>query len=343
MAFTTELPLSNLVDLCRVLRHTLGAGLSIVEVFRQQARSGLPSVRPVAERICKDLERGASLEEALKHQEGLFPPLFLAMTTVAEQSGNLPEVLGELEGYYQLQQRLRRQFLTGCIKPAVQYILAVCIIACLIWLLGLIADNRGGRPVDPLGVGLVGMNGALIFLFVAAGVPAALGSLYAWARDSGKQRVDVHRFLLGVPALGPCLLALALTRFCLALRLTTEAGMLIADALGLSLKATGNAAFVQRVPQVQDSLRSGNNLTVSLAQVGLFPVEFVQVLAVAEASGQIAEVMSQRSAHYRNEAEHQLTVLTKLAAFAVWLIVAVLIAVAVIRIFVETYLAANAL
>ena len=58
MAFTAALPLSSLIDLCRVLRHTLGAGLSIVDVFRQQARSGPAAVRPVAERICKDLERG---------------------------------------------------------------------------------------------------------------------------------------------------------------------------------------------------------------------------------------------------------------------------------------------
>src|SRR5262249_25503934 len=100
MLSTSTLPLSNLVDLCRVLRHTLGAGVPIVEVFRQQSRNGPPKVRPVAERICKHLERGDSLEAALKHQEEDFPPLFLALTAVAEQSGNLPEVFGELEGYY---------------------------------------------------------------------------------------------------------------------------------------------------------------------------------------------------------------------------------------------------
>src|SRR5208337_4193611 len=174
----------------------------------------------------------------------------------------------------------------------------------------------------------------------ATALPAALAGIYVWAMRAGKRSVSIHQFLLRVPVLGPCMLALALTRFCLALRVTMEAGMPITDALGLSLKATGNAAFSRWVPQVQSSLRAGNDLTLSLSQVGLFPEEFLQVLATAEQSGRIAEVMGQRSAHYREEAEHRLTAVTKLAAFAVWLIVAALIAVAVIRIFMETYLAA---
>src|SRR5262245_5418401 len=135
-----KLSLTGLIDLCRVLRHSLGAGLPLVKVFSQQARSGLPVVRPVAERIHQDLERGESLEAALQRQADAFPPLFLALASVGEQAGQLPEIFGELERYFLLRQRLRRQLRTQCIRPVMQYVIAVVIIALLIWTLGFIAE-----------------------------------------------------------------------------------------------------------------------------------------------------------------------------------------------------------
>jgi len=42
---SATLPLSTLVELCRSLRHYLGAGLSLVDVFRQQAKRGPAGAR----------------------------------------------------------------------------------------------------------------------------------------------------------------------------------------------------------------------------------------------------------------------------------------------------------
>src|SRR5256885_5711599 len=89
---TSALPLSALIELSRSLRHYLAAGLSLVDVFRQQAKRGPAAVRPVAESIAKDLEQGHDLERALKKHKTAFPPLFLSLASVGEQSGNMPEI-----------------------------------------------------------------------------------------------------------------------------------------------------------------------------------------------------------------------------------------------------------
>ena len=47
MLFSSRLSLSNLIELCRSLRHYLGAGLPIVDAFRQQANKGALAIRPV--------------------------------------------------------------------------------------------------------------------------------------------------------------------------------------------------------------------------------------------------------------------------------------------------------
>ena len=60
MAYST-LPLSALVELCRVLRHNLGAGVSVREVFRQQAKRGPTAIRGLADEIARELDRGRDL------------------------------------------------------------------------------------------------------------------------------------------------------------------------------------------------------------------------------------------------------------------------------------------
>ena len=77
MLFSARLPLSSLIELCRVLRHYMGSGLSLVDVFRQQAERGSGAVRALARRVCTTLESGADLQEALKQERDAFPPLLL--------------------------------------------------------------------------------------------------------------------------------------------------------------------------------------------------------------------------------------------------------------------------
>jgi type IV pilus assembly protein PilC len=332
-----RLPLSTLIELCRVLRHSLGAGLSLVKVFGQQAKSGPPAVRPVAEKIHIDLERGDSLESALRRQESAFPPLFLALAAVGEQAGHLPEIFGELERYFLLRQRLRRQFRSNCIRPAFQYVVAIIVISMLIWVLGVIAEGRNVAPIDPLGVGLVGGRGALVFACLGFGIPAACIGLYVLAGRLGRQ-ASLEGWLLRVPVLGPCLQAFALTRLCMALRLTQEAGMLPAPALDLSLRATDNAAFSTAIPQAQHTVRSGKEIARALAETGLLSEEFVHVLTVAEETGQLPEVMRRQTVHYQEEAERRLKALTRAAAFLIWLLTAAFIVWAIFRIFTNVYL-----
>src|SRR5436309_9197827 len=164
MLFSSRLSLSNLVELSRALRHYLGAGLTLRDVFRQQADKGPLRVRPIAGRIRDALEQGDSLEAALERERSAFPPLFLSMAGVGEESGNLPEIFHELENYYLLQQKLRRQFISQIAWPVIQLVMAIFVVAGLILILGIIAEIRGAdKPFDPLGLG-TGEGAAIRFL-----------------------------------------------------------------------------------------------------------------------------------------------------------------------------------
>jgi type IV pilus assembly protein PilC len=333
MLFSSRLSLSNLIELCRSLRHYLGAGLPIVDAFRQQANKGALAIRPVAGRIADALEKGDSLEDALQREERFFPPMFLALARVGEQTGMMAEIFAELEKFFLRQRTLWRQFVAQITWPVIQFVLAIFVMAGLILIMGLIAESRGGQPLDPLGLGLAGPTGAMIFLGVVFTILGTVVAIYLLMKRSLSGSVALDEFLLRLPALGPCLRALALTRFCMALRLTTETGMSILKAMRLSLQATGNKAFAARSGQVEGKLRRGGELTTALATSGLFPEDFQHMMNVAEESGTLSEVLAHQTEHYHEESARRMAALTSTAGYALWLFVAIIIIVAIFRIY----------
>jgi type IV pilus assembly protein PilC len=332
MLFSRRLPLPALIQLCRSLKHNLGAGIMLRDVFRQQALRGTASVRPVADRIAQALTEGDNLATALRREKALFPPLFLSLTEVGEDTGNLPEVCGELEKYYQLQRKFWQQFISQSILPVLQFVAATFVIALLLVILGWIAEVNRTDPIDPLGLGLTGARGAVVFLVTIYGTIAALVVGYAILGRSLEQKAMVDRVLLRIPVVGPFLWDLCLNRFCVGLRLTMDSSMPMADALDLSLRATGNAAFISKSRVIRSSIMSGDDLTTALTRSRLLPVDFVNIIAVAEEGGRVPEVMANQAHYYEEEATRKLAVLTRVAGFGVWLFVAILIIMAIFRI-----------
>jgi type IV pilus assembly protein PilC len=328
----SRLSLSVLIELCRVLRHYLGAGLSLEEVFRQQMTRGPAAVRPVAARIALVLRRGGSLESALEPEKKHFPPLFLSLARVGERTGMLPEVFSDLEQYFLGQQKLRRRFVALTAWPTIQFVMAVFVLALVIWVIGMLGNpvTPDGKRYDPLGLGLFGTEGALIFIGVI------FGSLFGvwlgfWLLGKLMPPALRDRILLGIPVVGPCLRDLALMRFCLAFRLTTETGMSIGKAIRLSFEGTGNAAFAAASPAAEKSIAAGDDLTLALQRTGMMPDDFLRIIQVAERSGTLTEVLRHQGEHYNESASRRMTVLTVLFSVMVWLGVGAFIIYAIFR------------
>jgi type IV pilus assembly protein PilC len=332
MLFSAQLPTKSLIELSRAFRHNLAAGLTLRDVLRQQSRQGTLAVRPVAERMRHVIERGDDLETALMQESKSFPPLFLALTSVGERSGNLPEVFTALEKYYAMQQRMWRQFISMSIWPAFQFFAAIFVIAGMILIIGMIY-SPGPRDIqwDPIGIG-TGPKAALRFLIVCFGGIGLLIGAYFFVTRVLKHRAAVDRLFLRLWGVGRCLEAFALCRFSLSLQLTMDTSLPAWEALDRSLKATGNGAFIAASDTVQEVVRKGESVSEALASAHLFPEEFIHVVSTAEISGQIPEMMKHQTEYYEEEATRRLVLLTRGAGFAIWVGVACLIIWVIFRI-----------
>lgn len=322
----------GLIQWCRAFHHGLGAGLSLVRVFQLQANKGPQAMRDMAERIAQRLEKGDSLEDSMEQEGDRLPKLFRELTSVGERTGRLPDIFAELAEYYELQVKLARDFRSQITWPVFQFFAAVFVIAALIWILGMIGDARGGEPVAPIGFGLTGTSGAITFLLVVALFLGSIYGAYLFFTRGLRQRAAFEAFLLRLPVIGPCAEAFALGRFCLAMRMTMETGMDVKQAVRQSLRATGNSAYTRDEDQIITLIKHGREINEALKACPAFSSEFIEILAVAEVSGQIPEVMIRQGEHYREEAARRLTTLTKVAGYLVWALVAIMIIWAIFKI-----------
>lgn len=324
--------LGGLIQWCRAFHHGLAAGLALVRVFRLQAKKGPRGMREMAERIAERLEKGETLEDSLEVEGDRLPKLFRELSAVGERTGHLPEIYEELGEYYEMQQSLGRQFRSQIAWPVMQFFGAVVVIALLIWVLGMIGESHEGGPIAPIGFGLTGASGAITFLLFVGLFMGGLYAVYMLITRGMKQRAAFEAFLLRLPAIGKCVEAFAMGRFCIALRMTLETGMPTPEALQQSLRATGNAAFGACESRVVTMIKAGREIHAALRTCPAFSEEFIEILHVAEISGQIPEVMVRQAEHYREEASRRLKNLTQYAGWSVYAFVALLMILAIFRI-----------
>ena len=331
---SSKCPLPALAAWCRVLKHSLGAGLDPLRIFRQQAKSGPMALRGVAKDIAERIEAGDSLEDAFARHKDRFPPLFTEMVTVGEKAGRLEDTFRELGAYYETTLRVQRDFRSQMAYPAMQFLAATFVIAGLIFVLSLI--NPGA---DPLGVGLSGAFGAMIFLAIAYTPVLVLLILLKLSADSVGLRAQLEGFCLIIPTWGGALRDFAVHRFAIALRMTTEAALRAPQVLHYSFRATANAAFWRGEDKAVAVAKKGGELHEALrASRAPFPEDFIETVLVAEEAGELSEVMERVSENYREEAARKLKAAAQLTGWAVYGFVALLIIIAIFRIVTVAYI-----
>lgn len=329
MLFTSsKCPLPALVEWCRALRFSLSAGLDPIKIFKQQSKSGPRPLRKMAGEFAKKLSKGSSLEDALEPHRDKFPPLFVELVAVGEQTGRLEDTFQELELYYAAALTTQRNFRAQMMYPALQFTAAVFIISGLIFILGLL-----GSKMDPTGLGLTGTQGALTFLFCAAAFVGAILLVVKIATENLRFRSRLEGMFLIVPGWGPALLAFAVLRFAVALRMCAEAGLRAEKTLHYCFRATCNTRFQQGEERAVAVAKRGGELVESIeASRAPFPREFTETLLTGEETGNMSEVMERLADRLREDAERKMKGAAQMTGWMIYGMVALMIIFFIFRI-----------
>lgn len=310
----------SLIQLCQRVSTAVRSGVDARRVWEIEERHATGPHKQALAVIGQHVARGSTVAEGMQAAGGYFPPLLVQMVAVGEQTGQLDEVLARLARHYQHLADMRRAFWTGIAWPLFELTFAVVIIGFLIFILGVIGNARGGEPLDVLGLRLVGTTGAIAWFLICGLVATAIAlAVLSVARGwFGPQPVLAA---MRIPVLGKCLEALALSRLTWALALALESGMDARRAVTLAIRSAQNPYYESSLPRVTAGIRANRQFHESFADGGVFPVEFLQQLEVAEVAGTTSESLLRLAQEYEDRARQALRVLTGIATVAVMLLV----------------------
>lgn len=324
--FTSKrIGMKPLAQFCHDVGISLEAGIDLRKALARESERGNFTKQRWMAQVRQRIEDGGTLAEGMIETVGYFPRLVCEMVALGEATGKLDAVLLRLADHYNGQLRLRRVFLAGIAWPMIQLAAAVFVIGLLIWILGFIGNT------DVLGFGLTGTAGLIKYVVFVATVAAIIAVFVRGAMRGSLWRRPVQRLLMRVPALGKNLETIALSRIAWTMSLTFNSSMDARRAIQLSLASAGNARFTDQTKQIEGDIMAGHPIHKALRNTGVFPVEFLDAIAVGEESGRLAESMERLAENYRERATSAFGVLTVIAGFLVWAMVAAVIIFLIFR------------
>ena len=295
----------------------IDSGLSLIRalhILNEQTENKV--LAGVVRDVRMDVEKGASLSQALARHPKVFSRLFVAMVRAGETGGVLDSVLGQLADMIEKQVELKRKIKSAMTYPvAVLFLVLLIVTAMLIFVVPtfetLYADLGGALPL-PTRI-LMSVSALMVKwapLIVIAEVGAVIG-FKKWIQ-SERGRASWDRFKLKVPIFGKLVHKTVLTRFSRTFAVLLRSGVPILEALEITSETVSNTVAADAIKDTQSAVKRGESVASELDRHAIFPPMVVQMLAVGEETGQVDTMLEKVADFYDQEIEAMVDALTSL-------------------------------
>jgi len=281
------------------------------------------SLRRVADRI----REGDSLYEAFNAEGNLYPPIFVRMTKVGEESGTLAVIYKQLADYFDQQVSMRRRFFMRLIYPAFMVVAMIVVLSLVSAVIAGIASEKSSfDSIETAFFKKAGGNFLKVGLLI-------LGILVVRWVVVGRAITDA--IVLFIPGLAGAFRKLMLGRFTLSMHLMTGSAIGLPEAVRESGKASNNAYCAIVTEKAARQIEEGTPLTPALQSTGLFPREFIDIIEVAEESGTVSESLRRVAIRYSEDAEIAMDRIVSATSWGIYLAVMAIMAYNIIVLYAQ--------
>lgn len=301
--FKTKPNIADLMMFARQMYALTKAGIPIVRALRGLADTTRhPGLVTALRDVIESLNAGRDLAGSLARHPDIFPPLFINVVRVGENSGKLDEAFQRLHQYLAFDKFTRDQ-----ISSALRYpiIVLVAVSVAIAVVMGMVVPKFakifaavGGQLPTPTKV-IIAVSNFMVnywWLLILILVAAAFGVRTWLNTEAGRFTWD--RVKLKLPVLGGVVLRATLARFARAYTMTSRAGVPLLESLTLISRAVQNEYVGEQIRSMREFIERGEMLSRAAAATGLFTPLVLQMLAVGEETGRIDEMMDEMADFY---------------------------------------------
>jgi general secretion pathway protein F len=331
---TGRVSLGEVVNLTQELAALLKAGLPLdrsLQVLKDVTKR--PGLRNVLTLMVSDLQSGKPLSEALARHR-IFSPLYVSLVQAGETGGFLEEALSRLADYLRTVSELRNYLITALIYPIILATMAS--VSLLIMLLYVVPSFE--VFFKELGQSLYWSTRMLLGLSQAfrsywwVGVLLGLAGFLALLRlaRTERGRLALDRLKIRAPILGDLTRQIAAAFFAKTLGTLLNSGVPLVSGLKVVTTSVTNRALANSLSGVLEEVKKGQPLSLLLRKGDLFPELFLQMIAIGEETGHLADMLLSAAENLENGVRTQVRRLLALLEPVLILTMALLVAFIII-------------
>ncbi len=271
------------------------------------------TMRELVRDLLRHVKEGKSLADAMESHPQVFTKMYINIVRAGEEGGILHDLLPDLAEFLETNAKTRQAIVSAMIYPIV--LLATGIISVLLLLIFVVPQfaamfEDAGTEIPPSAAFLLSLSDFLQsygYLFILL----AILLVVLWRRmdQYPAMRLRKHQFLLTLPLLGMLILYKECAVFARTLGALLGAGIPLIRSLRVSREVVSNAVIVNHLLQIEEDVRGGAGLGISLEKTQQFPTLLHQLVAVGEESGRTASILLKTAETFDTYVRNQMSAL----------------------------------
>jgi type II secretory pathway component PulF len=269
--------------------------LRALRVLRDQVSNN--TLKHVLNEVHDRVEDGATLADAMSRHPRVFSELAVSMVRAGGEGGFLEESLERVAQFTEEVEDLKARTAGAMAYPIFLAVVGSVVVALLLVFFvprfGVMFDRlreRGELPAmtDWL-LAFSDLARSWAWLGVIGLVALAFFIRAQLATEPGRRIWD--RIKISLPGAGPIFQSLAVARFCRVLGTLLRNGVPILKSLDIARGSAGNRLLSEAIERASENISSGERLATPLRSSGYFPPNVVEMIAVAEESNSLDQVL----------------------------------------------------
>ena len=271
------------------------------------------AMRELVLNLLRDVKEGKSLAQAMENHSHVFSRMYVNIVRAGEEGGILHELLPDLTDFLETSAKTRQAVISAMIYPVV--LLVTGIISVFLLLIFVVPQfavmfEDVGTEIPSSAAFLLSLSNFVQsygYLFVIAAVIC----IYLWKRLDRDPQTKLQKdgFLLSLPLVGTLILYRECAVFARTLGALIGAGIPLIQALRISREVIANSVLTIHLLKVEEDVRGGSGLGISLERTNRFPTLLHQLVAVGEESGRTSDILLKTAVTFDTYVRNQMSAL----------------------------------
>ena len=290
-----------------------------------------------------DLTTGRSFSEAMAKQENAFPNLLINMVKTAEMTGELPEILDDMEEYYSEMEETRKAMITAMMYPAIIFVIAIGV-GTFIMLYVVpkfieIYKTMDNATIPGITLAVLALSEFLqkYIIYIGISVVAILIIFIYLYKNVKSFRKGIQNILMHLPVFGDVIIYKEVTTFTKTFSSLLSHNVFITDSMEILNKVTNNEIYKELIYNAIGQISQGKSISSAFKDQWAFPIPAYEMIVTGERTGQLPEMMHKISLYYQDLHKNSVTRIKTFVEPALIIMLTVMVGVIVLSIVIPMF------